>query len=653
MGLAGDIVIIVVAALVFGLIAHRLKQPLILGYIVAGVVIGPYTGGLTVSEIHDIELLAEIGVALLLFALGLEFSLKDLKPVRNIALIGTPLQILTTMVFGFLVGQCLGWDVVSSIWLGAIFSVSSTMVTLKTLMSRGFLGTLSSRVMLGILIVQDLAVIPMVIILPQLNNPTAGLPGLGLAVLKAALFLFFMILLGTRLLPRILRTIAGWDSRELFGIAVTSIGLGIGYTTYLLGLSFAFGAFIAGMVLSESDYGHQALSDIIPLRELFGLLFFTSVGMLLEPGFLIHNWPMVLTMVLVVSVGKGLLFSGLTRGFGYGNIVPLAAGLGLFQIGEFSFVLARLGLASNSIDRDMYSLVLTTTICTMVLTPLVSALTTPLYAFRRRLFNREPLQTINLPKEGLRNHVVIAGAGRVGFHIAQTLKHLKISFVLLELDQRRVEQAKAAGLTVIYGDASQPTVLEAAYIENAQLLLITVPAVLVAESIVSQGFQLNAKLNIVARADGIEQMKMLYGGGVTMVVQPQLEAGLEISRQALVHLKIPPAEIQRYVDTVRRELYGPIYESKEDYRALDRLQRARDLLELTWVKLLPQSLLINRTLGELAVRSQTGATVVGVIRQGKFYPSPDADYRFKPDDFVAVIGELEERDAFEDLAMAA
>lgn len=285
MGIAADIVIIMVAALIGALIAQRLKQPLILGYILAGIFISPHTGGIVVSDIHQVELLAEIGVALLLFALGLEFSLSELKPVRNIALIGTPLQMALTIGFGYLLGRLMGWEAVPSLWLGALISLSSTMVILKTLANQGWMGTLSSRVMIGMLIIQDLAIVPLMIMLPQLSNPAAGIPLLGMAVVKSVLFLLAMIFMGTKLLPIILARVAAWNSRELFLLAITAIGLGIGYATYLAGLSFAFGAFVAGMVLSESDYGHQALSEIVPLRDIFGLLFFTSVGMLLDPSF--------------------------------------------------------------------------------------------------------------------------------------------------------------------------------------------------------------------------------------------------------------------------------------------------------------------------------------------------------------------------------
>jgi len=650
MGIATDIIIIVLAALIGGLIAQKLRQPLILGYILSGVLIGPFTGGINVSQIHDIELLAEIGVALLLFALGLEFSLKELRPVRKIALIGTPIQILLTMAYGFAIGWWFGWEWIPSVWLGALISLSSTMVILKTLMNRGWLGTLSSKVMIGMLIIQDLAVVPMMVVLPILNNPKSGITLLSFAAMKATLFITLMILLGTRLLPRLMTYVASWNSRELFLVAITAIGLGIGYGTYLLGLSFAFGAFVAGMVLSESDYGHQTLSDIIPLRDLFGLLFFTSVGMLLDPAFLVPNWNKVLLMVVLVSLGKGLIFAALAIIFGYRNVVPLAVGLGLFQIGEFSFVLARVALSANSISSDVYLLVLTTAIMTMVLTPFISGLTAPLYALRNRWFKHEPLQTINVPESGLKDHFVIAGGGRIGSHVAQVLKHLEIAFVIIELNYRRIEHAKTAGLPVIYGDASKPIVLEAAKIKKAQLLLITTPAIVVAQSIVSCARQLNPHLNIVARAEGIEQMKALYDKGVYMVVQPEFEAGLEITRQALLSLHIPVIEIQNYTDAVRRELYAPLYQSLNDYPTITELHSAKGLLDMSWVKVLSGSTLNDRSIREVGIRSQTGVSVVGVIREAKFKPNPPADYRFAAGDLVAVIGKPDEITAFETLS---
>jgi len=646
MGIATDIILLIIAAFFCGLLLQRLGQPIILGYIAAGIILGPHTGGLTVSNIHDIELLSEIGIALLLFALGLEFSLRDLKPVKKVAIVGTPIQIVLTIGLGTGIGNLMGWELIPSLWLGAIISLSSTMVILKTLMNQGWLGTLSSKVMIGMLIVQDLAVVPMMIILPQLNNPSTGLPALGFAALKAGAFLTGMILLGTRLLPRLMAHIAKLGSRELFLLAITAIGLGVGYITHMVGLSFAFGAFVAGMVLSESDYGHQALSDIIPLRDLFGLLFFTSVGMLLDPKFLFDHIGQVIALVLTVGIGKGIIFALIARVFKYRNVIPLAVGLGLFQIGEFSFVLAKVGISTNSIGNEIYSLVLTTAILTMVLTPLVSSQTAKIYALKKRWFRHEALESSNLPESGFTNHVVIAGGGRIGFQIAQVLKRINLQFVVIELDHRRFEQARKAGIAVVYGDAGQEVVLKAAGIKSASLLILTIPALVGARSVIVQSRRLNERLQIIARTTGPDYFDLLQKLGVSGVVSPEFEASLEMARQSLLRLRIPPTEIQRYTDTARQELYAHLFSRGEDYQVLSQLRSAEQQFDLQWVRLAPESPIAHRSIGESGIRKRTGASVVGVVREKQLKPNPDADFVLMPNDLVAIIGSERNRETF-------
>ncbi|SMC97423.1 Kef-type potassium/proton antiporter, CPA2 family [Desulfocicer vacuolatum DSM 3385] len=650
MGVAADIIIIVIVALIGALAAQKIKQPLILGYIFAGIVVGPYTTGI-IGDIHEIELLAEIGVALLLFALGLEFSLNELKPVRNIALFGTPVQIVLTMVFGFCIGRYLDLSTPHALWLGALISLSSTMVTLKTLMSRGLVGTLSSRVMIGMLIVQDLAVIPMMIILPQLSNPESGLTLLGVAIVKSIVFLVVMFYLGRKILPWLLVHVANWNSRELFILSITAIGLGVGYATYLFGLSFAFGAFVAGMVLSDSDYGHQALSEIVPLRDIFGLLFFTSVGMLLDPAYLFENWVQIVSLVIIIGIFKGTLFSVIAKLFRYINIVPIAVGLGLFQVGEFTFVLARLGLETKGIDQDLYSLVLALSVLSMMLTPFASAMAAPLYKFKKRLFQYEPLQTENIPDSGLKDHVVIVGGGRVGQHIAQILSQLHLPFVIIEFNHQRMLECKAANHPVIYGDMTQATVIEAAQLHAARLLLITTASVVISQSIVEQTLHARAGLHIIVRATGPDHARALYEKGVYMAVLPEMEAGLEIARQSLLHLEFPVSVIQQYTDAVRQKTYAPIYQSNADRQLLTKLDNIKNILEISWVTLMPGSSLIKKSIKDAAVRTKTGASVVGIIQQGKtFHSNPKADYAFQEGDLVAVVGNQEERNEFKKIA---
>ncbi|MFL5807466.1 MAG: cation:proton antiporter [Roseiflexaceae bacterium] len=639
MGIAADIAIILVAALLGGYLAQRLRQPLILGYIIAGILVGPHTGGVTVTEIHDIELLAEIGVALLLFALGLEFNFKKLERVRGIAFLGTPIQLILTIALGYGIGQAFGWPAYESLWFGALVSLSSTMVILKTLMAQGTLGTLASRIMIGMLIVQDLAVVPMLIILPELNNLERGLPQLGLAVLQAAAFLLAMIYGGTRVIPAILKRIAAWNSRELFLISVMALGIGVGYATYLVGLSFAFGAFVAGMVLSESEYSHQALSDIIPLRDVFGMLFFVSVGMLLDPAFLLANLGTVLLVVVLIALGKAAIFGGLARAFGYRGLTPIAVGLGLFQIGEFAFVLARVGISRQAISTDLYALVLAAALITMILTPFAMRAAEPVFNWYRRWRGGPPLPVIpDLAHQARQDHIIIAGYGRVGRYTADVLGRLALPFVVIELDQNLMDQVKTSGIPAIYGDASSPVVLEAAGVHTARLMLVAVSAAIDVELIVRQVRQLNPDLHIVARAARRAQIDELRAFGIHEIVQPEFEAGLEMVRQSLLHFGIPALEIEQLSDTVRSELYQPFQTLHTDAHLLDRLRGTRRTLEVEWVLIPADSPLAGQSIEAAAIRQRTGASIVAVLRDTETYLNPASALVLEAGDSVAIMG---------------
>jgi len=443
-------------------------------------------------------------------------------------------------------------------------SLSSTMVILKTLQSQGRLGTLSSRVMIGILLVQDLAVVPLLILLPKMTDLGSGLPDLGWALLRSAAFLTLMVLVGTRVIPGLMRRVSRWNSRELFLLTVTGLGLGIGFITYKVGLSFAFGAFVAGIVLSESEHAHQALSDVTPLRDVFGLLFFASVGMLLEPQFVKDNLAMVVGLSAAVALTKGLICSGVGWAFGYRNVIPLALGLTMFQAGEFAFVIGRVGMSTGSIDADLYAMILSVTLITMFMTPFVSRATAPIYGFIGKHRQQDPVQTINIERDELRDHVVIAGAGHMGLAVAGVLTQLKLPYVAIELDQNRVESCRSRGVPSIYGDASHPLILEAAGLDRACVLLITTHAPTVTRAIAQHVLQVRPKLHIVARAASKEALDDLRDLGVHEVVLPQMEAGLEVTRQALLHLGIPAPTIEEFSDRTRREFYRPLGGNHQD-----------------------------------------------------------------------------------------
>jgi len=550
-GIVADISLIVVCGLALGALAHRFGQPVFLGYFAAGILLGPHVGGPAISSPHEIELLAEIGVALLLFAIGIEFSLSALRDVRRIAVLGTALQMALTLALGAGLGRLFGWPAREAIWFGALISVSSTMVALKTLAAGGFLGTLSSRVMLGMLVAQDLAVVPLMLVLPQIGRPDGGAGLLLLALGRAALFLALLVLVALRVVPWLVARAAAARSRELFALTVVALGLGIGHLSHLAGLSYAIGAFIAGLVLSESEYGHQALSDIIPLRDVFGLLFFASLGMLVDPAFIAEHPRELALMVLVVIAGKGLIFAGVGRLFGYRNVVPLAMGLGLSQIGEFSFLLAQLGLESGGIGEALFSLTAATALVTMVLTPYLSRATEPLYR-RWRRWRPRALPGPTAPTAPPARPVVIAGAGRVGRRVAAVLAEEGLPFCLIDFDPHRFAEAQARGWPVVFGDAAQTPVLAAAGLAEARLGVVTLPSAVGAQIVAARMRELVPALPLVVRCEGQAEAGALARLGLVQIVEPEFEAALEIARQSLVHLAVEPARIQRFLDAMHR-----------------------------------------------------------------------------------------------------
>jgi CPA2 family monovalent cation:H+ antiporter-2 len=653
MALVTDLTLVLLAALAGGFLAQRLGQPLMVGYVLAGVLVGPFTGGFTVVNVHDIEQLAELGVALLLFSLGLELSFRELKPVRAVALGGATLQIIATIALGLVLGSALGWAWRPALWFGALISLSSTMVVLKTIQAQGRLGTLSSRVMFGILVVQDLAVVPLMIVLPELSAPGGGLVRIGSAALRAILLLGAIVLVATRLVPRLMALVARWNSRELFLLSTTTLALGVGYVTWSFGLSMALGAFLAGLVINESEYAHQALSDIVPLRDLFGMLFFVSVGMLLDPALVWQQLGALVFVVIAIVVGKAAILAGVVRAFGYWNVVPLAVGLTLFQVGEFAFVLARVGLSSGAITNELYTLTLNAAIVTMVLTPVVSGLTSVVYERFWQHRDREAFEAINLPGAALSNHVLVAGWGRVGRSIGDALSHLSLPYVIVEFDDRRVQQARVAGVPVIYGDASQTVVLEAAGVGLARAMLVTAPAFSDVRNIVRAARQVSPDLPIVARADGTEAIHGLYALGVQEVASPEFEAGIEMTRQALLHLNVPAYDILRVASAIRRERYGVPGGELDAQRAnLTQVAEVTRHLDFTWLRLPDDSPFDGRTLGELQVRTTTGASVVGVVHAGALTANPDGRVYLEAGDLVAVLGTRDQIGRFEQAAQS-
>ena len=537
MGIAADFTLIILAGLMGGLVARALGLPLLIGYIAAGVLVGPHTPGPTVGQVRDLELLAEIGVALLLFSLGLEVSVRDLIPVKRMALGGGPLQIALTGGLGWAAGVwLLGLKWTEAAWLGAMIALSSTMIVLKLVSASGHLATLASRVMIGLLVVQDLAVVPMLIVLPQLEQLGGAGGAVLMAVGKAGLFLAVIVGAGTRLLPRALAGIFKWGGRELFLVAVVAAGVGVGAAAHAVGLSFALGAFVAGLVLSESDLSYQALSDIVPLRDVFGLLFFVTVGMIFEPAYAMRHWVEVLEFTALIVVGKAALTGWIARGFGYRNMAPWIVGLGLAQIGEFSFVLARAGRTAAALSENTYNLALSCTIVTMLLSPALMKLALPLGRAWKRWRNPAPVEAGagRVEPTELTGHVVIVGRGMSGEAVAKAAREARLDTVIVELDRERIQQQ--SDQVVIWGDATRPEILEAANGGEARVLVIALPGASMTTLVAETARRMNAGLKIIGRASAEGEIK-----GPDVVIEPRLEAAAAMAEEMLAGFGVEEA----------------------------------------------------------------------------------------------------------------
>ncbi len=647
MGLAGDLCLIVLAAWLAGLLCHFVRLPLVLGYIAAGVALSPYTWGPHVGAHQEVEMLADVGVALLLFTVGLEFPLPKLSQVGKVALLGTPLQVLLTIGWGTLLARFCGWPFLQGVWLGALLSLSSTAVVLRCLNQNGVQNTLSARVMIGILIVQDLCSVPLLLILPQLGKAGNSYTALGKTLVIGILFVAFWLWFGKTLLPYAMRLLARQKNRELFALSVLAFGLGIGYTANALGLSLAFGAFLAGLVLAESDYAHQALSDVGPLRDLFTLIFFASVGMLIDPRWVGANAGLLVLLIAAAWFGKGIILAAIVRGFGYANVVPWACALYLGQMGELAFVIARLGMVAESIPEAVYKVLIAIAAVSMTLTPLLAPWTQPLY----RLWRKLRPKTVDTLKPNvatsLEHHTIVCGYGRVGQVVAATLLAMEMPFLITEIDEKALRRAEKDGHQVLFGDSFAVPVLEAANLHHARNIILTFADILSAELAVNAIYSLKPDAHIVARAAGREDMEKLCRMGVSRVVVAEMEGALEMVHQCLDQLGLSDLETNKFLEQIRRQHYDALYPEGTD----EQLLRLRNTLRKSQSEMftLESQEWDGLSLAEVNVRGLTGCTVLAIVREEATLVNPGPQEILQHGDRLMVLGDPDQRASLREL----
>ena len=516
-------------AMIFGFIAVRLKLPPLVGYLVAGVIIGPHTRGF-VADVALAGQLAEIGVMLLMFGVGLHFSLDDLAAVRGIALPGAVVQILVATILGTATAMFWGWSFGSGLVFGLALSVASTVVLLRALEDRGLLETFNGHIAVGWLIVEDLVTVLVLVLLPPLagvlggGTANAAGPGLGatlaITFAKVGAFVVLMLVVGRRLFPRILWLVARTGSRELFTLCVIAAAVGVAYgAAALFGVSFALGAFFAGMMMRESRFSHRAADESLPLRDAFAVLFFVSVGMLFDPAVLVEQPLAVLAVVAIIMFGKTVAAIGLVLLLRYPLNTALTVGASLAQIGEFSFILANLGIQLRLLPEEGRSLILAGSLVSMALNPAMFALVEPAQRWirarselARKLERRtDPLAELPTSVDAslLTGHVAIVGYGRVGKRIAMALKERNIPYTIAEQNREIVENLREQGAHAVSGDANDAAVLIQAHVARAAMLVIATPDSVGIRKMIDVARKLNPKIQIVLRTHSDEEAAML------------------------------------------------------------------------------------------------------------------------------------------------
>ncbi|MBS1214696.1 MAG: sodium/hydrogen exchanger [Proteobacteria bacterium] len=659
LSLLDNIAVALSVAFLGGLIVQRIRLPTIVGYLLAGVAIGPFTPGYA-ADPETINALAELGIVFLMFGVGLHFSFADLWKVRDVAIIGTLGQMVTMLVVGFGLSQYWGWKPMSGLVLGLVLSIASTIVMLRGFMDRGWLNTPDGQVAVGWRVMEDIATVLIIMVMPNLADTDKPMDWrtLGLTALSALGFLMFMLFAGKRFIPWLLLRVAHTRSRELFILAILAISLGIALgAAKLFGVSLALGAFVAGAVVSESPLSHRIASDLLPFREAFSVLFFVSVGMLLDPNFLVENIESVLVLTSVVVFGKFLVSGLWVLPFPRPASTALVVAAGSCQIGEFSFILDQSGLNLGLLNKGQHSLILATALLSIVVNPLMLHTVDPL---RRALRTVRPLWrwldrhgTTQTPvEESVVDHVVVVGYGRVGSHIVDVMGELGIPYLVIDSRISRIERLSKQGVPTLLGDTANSDILTHAALHRARLLVVTLPEEAASELTVATARDIAPNLPIIARAATRAGVKRLSDLGAQLVIHPELEGGLQVLRHTLLQLGFPLHEVRRYADTVRHEHYSALVKSQGEHALLRDLLDASELIDIVWRKVPPDSPLVGMMLGEAALRTRTGATLVAIKRESQLIVNPGTQTVFLPRDRLGFLGNAEQMEALDHIMTA-
>ena len=640
----GEVVALLVVSVFIAYVCYRLRLVPIAGFLIAGVLIGPGAFGL-VEDLELINTLAEIGVILLLFTIGVEFSLDKLARIGRLIFIGGGLQVVITvaLVAGLLALFGVSWAV--GVFTGFLVALSSTAIVLKLLADRAESDTPAGQLALAVLIFQDLAIVAMVLLVPMLGGEGGTWIDLAKALGTALAIVAAVLLLARRAVPWLLHLIAHTRREELFLLTVVALCFGTAYVTSLAGVSLALGAFLAGLVVSESRYSDQALSEVLPLRTVFNAVFFVSVGMLLDLSFVVARPGLVLAAAATVLVIKALVTGGAVLALGYPVRIAAATSLALAQIGEFSFVLDRagrtVGLSPAGLGATGEQTFIAVVVLLMLGTPLLVQAGPGAGRWLERRWPRKDATLDGIEGESeaaLEDHVIVVGYGPAGQRLVTVLKDTGIPFLVVELNPQGVDAATAAGLPVIYGDAGRTHILERAHLHRAKLLVVVINERRATERITRLAHHLNPTLQIVARTRFLSEVEPLHEAGADVVVPEELETTVRLFSHVLGAYMIPPDEIQRQAAAIRADDYGILRGSIHEAHLMVLQGLDEEGLHTRAVAVRPGAPVAGKTLEDLALRRTYGLTVLAVRRDGRTLGNPAGDFRVEPGDRLVLVG---------------
>jgi CPA2 family monovalent cation:H+ antiporter-2 len=624
-GLFKDLAYIFLAAVVGGALARFARQPLILGYVLGGLLVSPLTPGPSVADVHTFERFADVGVVLLMFSLGIEFSLKDLVAVKWIAIIGGPLGILMTIGLGLVVGAQLGWSPVRGAVVGMVVSVASTMVLARLLMDRGELHSRHGRILIGISLVEDLVVVVLIVLIPALGVLQGDrILAVAKALATAAVILIPFFYLTRRILPPILARVARTRSDELFLLVTLAVGLGAAALTQAAGLSLALGAFLAGLLINESDYAHEMLARLLSLRDAFVALFFVTVGVLIDPRVIATNLGLLAVLVGIIVIGNWAIWTTIILIFRQPLSTAILVGVGLTQIGEFSFVLVQVARQAGHVGLDVYNATLAASLVTILLNAALVKIV-PGWIGPGRL-DRATLAWGLRSAQALDGHVVLCGFGRVGSAIGEALETFGVPYVAIETDPDIVKSLRARNLPAVFGDSAQRVILAAAQADRAALVILAIPGSDRARLAVSRIRGLNPDVPILARVQDVEWRARLMEAGAAEVIQPEQEAASTLIRHALERLALPRDRVLAYLSRFRTAMEHAEAAAADAGSGLPLIREVH----------LKGG---GRPLGETRMRERFGVTLVGVTRQsGEVVLQPTAETVLKVGDRLRLFG---------------